>query len=143
MKSVLRLLLMIPLLLFISGCKSNKEEDPAKENFSNSEDLGIYQNGQRTFHCIKNIHQYYCNPKDHTLRIIDHEGTYNLTIKLSAMPSVSGGVSGTVSGNMGLQGFSFSELCLFKNNNRTVWLWSDKDKVGFVLPSVGMLTSDN
>ncbi len=54
------------------------------------------------------------------------------------MPSSSEGVSGTVSGNMGITGFSFSELRILKIDSRTVWLWSDKDKAGFILPSAGL-----
>ncbi len=122
----------------LNACKHDKEEDSFREDFSVSSNLGIYQDGKQTFSFLKKVHQYYCAPKESLIRIIDHDGTYDLTVKFSAMPSSSRGVSGTVSGNMGLSGFSFSELKILKIDSRTVWLWSDKDKVGFILPSAGM-----
>ncbi len=138
--------ILTPLLLLaatLNACKSDKEEDTLQEDFSVSSDLGIYQNGKQTFSFIKKTHQYYCAPTENLIRIINHEGTYDLTVKFNAMPSSSAGVSGTVSGNIGLTGFSFSELKILKIDSRTVWLWSDKDKVGFILPSAGLQTTKN
>ncbi len=132
---------VIALLLFtalLPACNGDKEEDHLREDFSVTESLGIYQDGSQTLSFLKNKHQYYCNPKERILRIIDNEGTRDITVRLSAMPSSSEGVSGTVSGNMGITGFSFSELRILKIDSRTVWLWSDKDKAGFILPSAGL-----
>lgn len=142
MRASFRILTSLLLLaVTLSACKSNKEEDTFREEFSVSNDLGIYQDGKQTFVFLKKFHQYYCNPKENLVRIIDQEGVYDLTVKFSAMPSSAGGVSGTVSGNMGLTGFSFSELKILKIDSRTVWLWSDKEKAGFILPSAGLQTT--
>lgn len=132
--------LLLPAVM-MNACKSDNEEDTFREDFSISSDLGIYQDGKQTFSFLKKTHQYYCNPKESLIRIINNEGTRDLTVKFSAMPSSSGDVSGTVSGDMGVTGFSFSELKILKSDNRTVWLWSDKDKVGFILPSTGPLSA--
>lgn len=127
--------------LLLSACSGDKEDNTFREEFSAAEDLGIYQDGKPALTFLKNKHQYYCNPKERILRIIDNEGTRDVTVKLSATPSSSEGVSGTVSGNMGITGFSFSELRILKIDSRTVWLWSDNDKTGFILPSAGLQTS--
>lgn len=142
MRASFRILTSLLLLAAIlNACKGNKEEDTFREEFSISNDLGIYQDGKQTFAFLRKIHQYYCNPKENLVRIIDHDGTYDLTVKFSAMPSSSGEVSGTVSGNMGLAGFSFSGLKIIKIDSRTAWLWSDKDRIGFILPSAGLQTT--
>lgn len=138
-KSLASLLIASTLLC---ACNGGKEDDHSREEFSATESLGIFKDGESVFTFLKNTHQYYCSPKDGLLRIIDNEGTRDVTIKLSAMPSSSAEVSGTVSGNMGLQGFSFSGLRILKTERRTVWLWSDKDKAGFILPSAGLSASN-
>lgn len=127
--------------LLLSACRGDKENDSFREEFSVTEDLGIYKDGKPALTFLKNKHQYYCCPAEKTLRIIDNEGTRDVTLKLGAMPSSSGTVDGTVSGNMGIEGFSVSDLRILKIDSRTVWLWSDKDKVGFILPSSGLYTT--
>ncbi len=138
MKTAFRIFTTLLSCILFSACNGNKEDNNYQEEFSVAEDLGIYQNGKSVLTFLKNKHQYYCNPTEKILRIIDNEGTRDVTVKLDAMPSTSGTVSGTVSGNMGITGFSFSELKVLKIDNRTIWLWSDKDQVGFILPSTGM-----
>lgn len=138
MKTTFRIFATLLSCLLLFSCNGNKEDNNFREEFSASDGLGIYQDGKQVLTFLKNKHQYYCNPTEKILRIIDNEGTRDVTVKLDAMPSSSGNVSGTVSGNMGITGFSFSELRLLKIDSRTVWLWSDKDKVGFILPSAGL-----
>ena len=141
MKTAFRIFATLLSCLLLSACNGNKEDNNFREEFSASDGLGIYQDGKPVLTFLKNKHQYYCNPTEKILRIIDNEGTRDVTVKLDAMPSSSGNVSGTVSGNMGITGFSFSELKVLKIDSRTVWLWSDKDKVGFILPSAGLQTT--
>ena len=138
LKSLTALALAATLL---AGCKGGKEEDHSRDEFSATVGLGIYKDGAPVLTFLKNKHQYYCNPSEGILRIIDNEGTRDVTVKLSGVPSTSGTVSGTVSGNMGITGFSFSELRILKIDSRTAWLWSDKDKAGFILPSAGLQTT--
>ncbi len=138
MKTALRIFATLLSCLLLSACNGNKEDNNFRKEFSVAEDLGIYQDGKPVLTFLKNKHQYYCNSTEKILRIIDNEGTRDVTVKLDAMPSSSGNVSGTVSGNMGITGFSFSELKILKIDSRTVWLWSDKEKVGFILPSAGL-----
>lgn len=141
MKITFRIFATLIFCLFLSACNGNKEDNNFRDEFSASGDLGIYKDGAPVLTFLKTKHQYYCNPAEGILRIIDNEGTRDVTVKLSGTPSTSGTVSGTVSGNMGITGFSFSELRLLKIDSRTVWLWSDKDKVGFILPSAGLQTT--
>lgn len=141
MKIAFRIFTTLIFCLLLSACNGNKEDNNLREEFSVAEDLGIYKDGAPVLTFLKNKHQYYCNPSEGILRIIDNEGTKDVTVKLSAMPSSSSGVDGTVSGNMGVAGFSFSGLQVVRTDSRTAWLWSDKDKVGFILPSAGLRTT--
>lgn len=141
MKIAFRIFTTLIFCLLLSACNGNKEDNNLREEFSVAEDLGIYKDGAPVLTFLKNKHQYYCNPSEGILRIIDNEGTKDVTVKLSAMPSSSSGVDGTVSGNMGVAGFSFSGLQVVRTDSRTVWLWSDKDKAGFILPSAGLQTT--
>ncbi len=141
MRTAFRIFATLLSCLLLSACRGDKEDDSFREEFSVTEDLGIYKDGKTALTFLKNKHQYYCNPAEKTLRIIDNEGTRDVTVKLDAMPSSSGNVSGTVSGNMGIEGFRVSDLRILKIDSRTVWLWSDKDKVGFILPSAGLYTT--
>lgn len=141
MKIAFRIFTTLIFCLLLSACNGNKEDNNLREEFSVAEDLGIYKDGAPVLTFLKNKHQYYCNPSEGILRIIDNEGTRDVTVKLSGVPSTSGTVSGTVSENMGITGFSFSELRILKIDSRTAWLWSDKDKAGFILPSAGLQTT--
>ena len=143
MKIAFRIFAALIVCIFLFACNGNKEDNSFREEFSVSDGLGIYQDGKPVLTFLKNKHQYYCNPSEGILRIIDNEGTRDVTVKLDGMPSSSGKVSGTVTGNMGITGFSFSELEIIKMDSRTVWLWSDKDKAGFIFPSAGLLTERN
>jgi len=143
MKIAFRIFAAIIACVFLVSCNGNKEDNSFREEFSVSDDLGIYKDGAPVLTFLKNKHQYYCNPAEGILRIIDNDGTRDVTIKLDKMPSSSAKVNGTVSGNMGITGFSFSELEILKMDSRTVWFWSDKDKAGFILPSAGLRTAKN
>ncbi len=138
MKLTFRIFTAVFSCFLLFACNGSKEDNSFREDFSASDGLGIYQDGKPVLTFLKNKHQYYCIPAEGILRIIDNEGTRDVTVKLDGMPASSGKVSGAVSGNMGITGFSFSELEILKIDSRTVWLWSDKDKVGFILPSAGM-----
>lgn len=129
---------MLVCAFLIPACNGKKEEDHSKADFMASESLGIYKDGSQILTFIKSKHQYYCAIDDGIYRITDNEGTHDVTIKLSNLSVVGGEMSGTVSGNMGITGFSFTGLKILKMDTRTAWLWSDKDKVGFVLPSAGL-----
>lgn len=124
--------------ILIPACKGKKEEDHSRADFLASESLGIYKDGSQILTFIKSKHQYYCAIDDGIYRITDNEGTHDVTIKLSNLSVIGDEMSGTVSGNMGVAGFSFSGLKILKMDTRTAWMWSDKDKVGFVLPSAGL-----
>ena len=141
MKIAFRIFTTLIFCLLLSACNGNKEDNNLREEFSVAEDLGIYKDGAPVLTFLKTKHQYYCNPAEGILRIIDNEGTRDVTVKLSGTPSTSGTVSGTVSGNMGITGFSFSELQILKIDSRTAWLWSDKENAGFILPSAGLQTT--
>ena len=138
MKLTFRIFTALISCFLLFACNGSKEDNTFREEFSVSDGLGIYQDGKPVLTFLKNKHQYYCNPSEGILRIIDNEGTRDVTVKLDGMPSSSGKVRGVVSGNMGIAGFSFSELGILKIDSRTVWLWSDKDKVGFILPAAGL-----
>lgn len=97
MRSSLKLLTALALTAtLLAGCKGGKEEDHSRDEFSATVGLGIYKDGNPVFTFLKNTHQYYCNPRKGILRISDNEGTKDVTVKFSAMPSPSSGVDGTV-----------------------------------------------
>lgn len=130
-------LLLTALLAVSCGKEKEKEEQRYREEFIANENLGIYKDGKPVLTFLKNTHQYYCNPSEGILRIIDNEGKRDVTVKLSGMPTSSTGADGTLSGNMGVNGFSFSDLKVLEMTDRTVWLWSDNDRLGLLLPSSG------
>lgn len=130
-------LLLTALLAVSCGKEKEKEEQRYLEEFIANENLGIYKDGKPVLTFLKNTHQYYCNPSEGILRIIDNEGKRDVTVKLSGMPTSSTGADGTLSGNMGVNGFSFSDLKVLEMTDRTVWLWSDNDRLGLLLPSSG------
>lgn len=130
-------LLLTALLAVSCGKEKEKEEQRYREEFIANENLGIYKDGKPVLTFLKNTHQYYCNPSEGILRIIDNEGKRDVTVKLSEMPTSSTGADGTLSGNMGVNGFSFSDLKVLEMTDRTVWLWSGNVRLGLLLPSSG------
>lgn len=140
MRATLKTFAAILVCVFlIPACKGQKEDDHSKADFMASESLGIYKDGSQILTFIKNKHQYYCNISEGIYRITDNEGTHDATIKLDNLSVCGGEMSGTVSGNIGITGFSFSGLKILNMDNRAAWLWSDKDKVGFIIPSAGLM----
>lgn len=133
-KSITTLLLSVMLAV---SCGKEKVEQRYREEFIANENLGIYKGGEPVLTFLKNTHQYYCNPSEGILRIIDNEGKRDVTVKLSGMPTSSDGADGTLSGNMGVDSISFSDLKVLEITEKTVRLWSDNDKVGLLLPSSG------
>lgn len=133
-KSITSLLLSI---ILAASCVKEKEEQRYREEFIANENLGIYKDGKPVLTFLKNTHQYYCNPSDGILRIIDNEGKRDVTVKLSGMPASSTGADGTLSGNMGVDNISFSDLKVLEITEKRVRLWSENDKVGLILPSSG------
>lgn len=124
--------------LLLSSCKG-KEDNTFRDEFSVSSNLGIYQDGKQVLVFDKSKHQYYCNPKECVMRVADNDGKHQTTLKLSAMPDLNHSkVSGSVSGDMGVNGINVSGLEVIKHDSRTVWLWSKKEKVGFILPAAGI-----
>lgn len=94
MKIAFRIFTTLIFCLLLSACNGNKEDNNLREEFSVAEDLGIYKDGAPVLTFLKNKHQYYCNPSEGVLRIIDNEGTRDVTVKLSGVPSHPGQSAG-------------------------------------------------
>lgn len=94
MKIAFRIFTTLIFCLLLSACNGNKEDNNLREKFSVAEDLGIYKDGAPVLTFLKNKHQY-CNPSEGILRIIDNEGTRDVTVKLSGVlhPGQSAGPS--------------------------------------------------
>jgi hypothetical protein len=135
MKSKLHILLTLATCILLAAC-NGKEDTAARDALSASQEMGIYKDGTSVLAFSKTKHQYWCSPSEATLRILTNDGTSSTTLKLNAMPTESSKVSGEFSGNMSVTG-KVTGLRVLKKDSRNVWLWSDDDKIGLILPAIG------
>lgn len=132
-------------LLFMGACSDDDAYKEQRETLTASTEIGIYRdgddwmaNGKAWLAFDKEDYQYYCNPNTKTFRIVNDEGTEYTTLQLEALPTENTKVSGTLTGNMGVQLQSLTGVYLLKKDARYVWLWSDDAGVGFILPKWGL-----
>lgn len=130
-------LLAIAACVLMAACNGTKEDNTARDAFSASQEMGIYRDGKAVLTFSKTRHQYWCSPSAATLRILTNDGASHTTLKLNAMPTENTETDGEFSGNMSVSG-KVSGLRILKKDSRNVWLWSDEDKVGLMLPVTGM-----
>ncbi len=73
MKIAFRIFTTLIFCLLLSACNGNKEATTSGRN-SQSRRIWNIQGRRSGAHFPQNKHQYYCNPSEGILRIIDNEG---------------------------------------------------------------------
>ena len=122
-------------LLFVSCNHDNTKE--LRENFQMQDTYGICKGEEMLLTVDMDKYQYMCNPSKGICRFTDENGVSDLTLTLSGTPSEDGFVQGSISGTLGQNGLTFKDLYILKKTSSQVWLWSDSDKSGIILPAWG------
>ncbi len=131
-----RLCIIFCFVALLFGC--NREDAAAlRENFQSLESYGICQDKTMLLTIDMAKYQYMYSPSKGVCRFTDESGEQDLTLTLSGEPSETGFVHGSVSGTLGQSGLKFTELHILKKTATMVWLWSDPDKSGIILPAWG------
>ncbi len=124
------------LLLSVSCVRDNTKE--LRENFQTIQTCGICDKDAMVLSIDMSEYQYMCSPSKGIYRFTDESGTKDLTLTLTgAALSESGSVQGVISGTLGQNGMKFKDLYILKKSSSQVWLWSDADKRGIILPAWG------
>ena len=143
MKLQLRIFSAIAFLLCIAGCTgsggSGGDGDRFREQMEQSQSLGVWKDGRQIFTFSKTSHQYWCSPSDRTIRIIDNDGAELILLRLDRMPAEGVTTDGTLSCDTGAGATRVEELHILKHDIRNIWLWSDVNNIGLVLPKYGIL----
>lgn len=140
MRLQLRIFSMIACLLCIAGCAgSGVDGDRFREQMEQSQSLGVWKDGRQIVTFSKTAHQYWCSPSERTIRIIDNDGAELVLLRLDRMPSESVAADGTLSGDTGAGTIGIKDLYILKHDVRNIWLWSDVNNIGLVLPKYGIL----
>ena len=140
MKHMIRTILAAAVIILTAGCTGDKENaSPFRRQMEQVQGLGIWQEGKQIIAFSRTGSQYWCSPDDKLIRILDNDGQKHTDLQLQEMPAEGRKVSGTLTGNMGLNSAEVKDLYILKQDTRNVWLWSDESNVGLVLPKYGIL----
>ncbi len=131
-----RLCIIFCLAALLAGCNSDNTA-ALRENFQNLESCGICKDETMLLAIDMTKYQYMYSPSKGICRFTDESGEQSLTLSLSGEPSENGFVQGSVSGTLGQSGLKFTDLHIIKKTSALVWLWSDPDKCGIILPAWG------
>lgn len=130
-------IMMLALSLLCVGCERDNTKE-LRENFQTLETYGICKEDAMILSIDMDKYQYMCSPSKGLYRFTDESGEQDLTLTLTGgEPSEDGFVQGSVSGTLGQNGFSFKDLYVLRKTSSMVWLWSDSDKCGIILPAWG------
>ena len=129
-------IILASLSLLLASCEPDNTE-ALRENFQTLESYGICKEETMLLTIDMGKYQYWCSPSKGIYRFTDEGGTQDLTLTLGGEPSETGAVSGSISGTLGQNGLTFSDLYILKKTSTMVWLWSDSDKSGIILPAWG------
>ncbi len=133
-----RLCIIFCLAALAVGC--NRDNSAAlRENFQSQESYGICKDETMLLTIDMDKYQYMYSPAKGICRFTDDSGKQHLTLTLSGEPSETGSVRGCISGTLGQSGLEFCELRILKKTSSAVWLWSDPDKGGVILPAWGTI----
>jgi hypothetical protein len=136
MKRIFIVLTFLSLLLCVSCERDNTKA--LRENFQTLETCGICEEETMVLSIDMTKYQYWCNPSKGLYRFTDENGTQDLTLTLTGgEPSEDGGVDGVISGTLGQSGMKLTDLYILKKTSNMVWLWSDSDRCGIILPAWG------
>ncbi len=134
--------LILVCLVAAAGCSKDKTEDPTikaqRTALQNTEAVGIYRGGEALQLFDKAAQQLLVNPSKLTFRIQDDAGLKFVSLQLESMPSDGQKVRGAFTDNMGLNIGGIEDFVLLKSDGQRLWFWSDKTRVGFVFPRIGM-----
>ena len=130
-------IILASLLLLCSSC-SHDDTKALRENFQTLETCGICKGETMLLTVDMSKYQYWCSPSKGLYRFTDENGTQDLTLTLTGgEPSTDGKVQGVISGTLGQSGMKLADLYILKKTATMVWLWSDSDKSGIILPAWG------
>ncbi len=129
------ILAVLPLLC-ISCERDNTAE--LRENFQTLDTYGICRDGEMILSIDMSKYQYMYSPSKGICRFTDESGVSDLTLTLTGGDfSEDSSVQCSVSGTLGQNGAKISGLYLLKKTTTMVWLWSNSDKCGLILPAWG------
>lgn len=131
-----RLCIIFCLAALLAGCNGDNTA-ALRENFQSLESYGICKDETMLLAIDMTKYQYMYSPSKGICRFTDESGEQSLTLTLSGEPSENGFVQGSVSGTLGQSGLKFTDLHIIKKTAAMVWLWSDPDKCGIILPAWG------
>lgn len=140
MKTAIRIFCLIFCLLCMAGCAGSREDGHEfRDQMEQTQSLGIWKDGRQIVAFSKSGHQYWCSPSERTIRIIDNEGMEYSELRLDKMPAEGLKTDGTLLGNMGAGPLEIRDLYILRHDMRNIWLWSDADNIGLILPKYGIL----
>lgn len=130
-------IILAVLSLLLISCERD-DTKALRENFQTLETYGICKDDAMVLNIDMSKYQYWCSPSRGLYRFTDGDGTQDLTLTLTGgEPSTDGYVDGVISGTLGQNGLKFTDLYILKQTSAMVWLWSDSDKSGIILPVWG------
>ncbi len=130
---------LVSLLLPLCSCVRDDGSEALRESFKAREEYVLCEGDRLLQTFDRESYQYWCSPDRGLYRFSDMDGGKHMTLTLNGLPSESGRVSGSLSGNLGLAAMELSDLYILKKTAYAVWLWSDSSRCGIVLPAWGIL----
>ncbi len=132
----LLILMAITLPLALSCGKDNTKA--LRENFRTLQTYGICDKDAMVLSIDMSEYQYMCSPSKGICRFTDETGADDLTLTLTGAELSEGvTVQGVISGTLGQNGMTFKDLYILQKTSTQLWLWSDADKRGIILPVWG------
>ena len=133
-------IILASLLLLCVSCERDNTKE-LRENFQTLDTYGICKEGTMLLTVDMSKYQYWCSTSKGLYRFTDENGTQDLTLTVTGgEPSEDGYVQGTISGTLGQNGLKLTDLYVLKKTSTMVWLWSNPDKCGIILPAWGTIT---
>ena len=130
------------LLAAVCACKSDpdvKSPDDVlrqqREALALTDGIGVYRNGTSLYLFDKAKHQLSVNPDELCFRIQDDTGKQYVEFVLESMPAdAQTPVRLSLKNNVGLNDAVLEDVVLLRSESNGLWLWSDGEHMGFVLP---------
>lgn len=123
------------LLAACSGDGTDKTLQLQRNALLESEQIGIYCEGEPLLLFDKAAHQLYVDPNETLFRIVDDQGDRYVEIDLAGLPSTNTRTTGTIRGTFsGIAETQLTDVVLLRNASDQLWLWTDQGRWGLVLP---------
>lgn len=127
--------------LIMNACSTDQTtsplDTPESRAFSALTRIGIYQNNLPLHTFNKITQQLVITPATRTIRIQDDAGDKYAELTLSAIPTSTQSVEGSLRSNLNIPSMPNAQLdgiLLLQAKDGTLWLWCEKNKMGFILP---------